>query len=74
MCTGVHAPRARAQVDTVEPDLEDFLFGEVTLQPHGEHQLLHLAAQRAGIAEEQVLRDLLCTFAHESFGNVWPAI
>ena len=55
----VHAPGAGAEIDAVEPDLEDFLLGEMLLQPQRQQQFLHLAAQRAGVGEEQVLRHLL---------------
>ena len=55
----IHAPGARAQIDAVQPDLQDFRLGEMPLQPQGQHQFLHLAPHRAGIGQEQILRHLL---------------
>ena len=55
----VHAPGTGAEIDAVQPDLEDFLLGEGVFQPERQQHFLHLAAKGAGIGQEQVFRDLL---------------
>ena len=55
----VHARRAVAEPDAVEVELQDLVLGEPPLQPKGEHQLLHLAPERAAAGQEQVLGELL---------------
>ena len=56
---GVHAPGAGAEIDAVQPDLEDLALAEAVLQPQRQQQFLHLAAERARVGQEQVLGDLL---------------
>ena len=55
----VHAPGARPQVDPVQIDLQNLPLAEMLLQPQRQQQFLHLAAERAGVGEEQVLGHLL---------------
>ena len=55
----IHPPGAGAEIDAVEPDLQNFLLGEMVFEPQGQHQFLHLALGGAGGGEEQVFRHLL---------------
>ena len=55
----VHSPRAGAEIDPVQVYLEDLALAEVLLQPDCQQQLLHLAAQRPGVGQEQVFGHLL---------------
>ena len=56
---GIHAPGAGAEIDAVQPDLEDLALGEMLAEPEREDQFLHLAAEGARVRQEQILRDLL---------------
>ncbi|MNQ68085.1 hypothetical protein D3C85_826290 [compost metagenome] len=50
---------AGAEIDPVQIEGEDFLLGELHLQPDGQHQLLNLALQILVRRQEQVLGQLL---------------
>ena len=56
---GVDAGGAAAEIDPVQIERQDLLLGELPLQPHRQHQLLHLAPDRPGGGQEQVAGELL---------------
>ena len=56
---GLDAVGAGAEIDAVEIELEDLSLAELALEPERQHQLLHLAPERALLGQEQVLGELL---------------
>ena len=56
---GLDAVGAGAEIDAVEIELENLVLAELALEPEREHQLLHLAPERALLGQEQVLGELL---------------
>ena len=55
----VHAEGAAAHIGAVEIELEDLVLGQPRFQPQREKRLLDLAVERALVAQEQVLGELL---------------
>ena len=51
---------ARAEIDTIEIKLENFVLGVFALEPQREFSFLEFALKRALLREEQVFRELLC--------------
>ena len=56
---GIDAERAAAHVGAIEIELEDLVFRQPGLQPDRQKRLFDLALDRAFVAEEQVLGELL---------------
>jgi hypothetical protein len=56
---GLDAVGAGAEIDAVEIELENLGLAELALEPEREHELLHLAPERALLGQEQILGELL---------------
>ena len=55
---GGKAVRALAQVDLVDVELEDLIFGQAVLDLEGEQHLVELAGERFFLGQEEIARDL----------------
>ncbi len=59
VCGGINAVGAGAEIDAIEIDLEDLVFGEAVLEPERQQRLADFAGKAALRCQKQVLGQLL---------------